>query len=116
MANRSCNEASNVVATRGTIGDDGTHRVLNTHIDTVPPHVPYERNGDVLRGRGTCDAKGSLVAMLDAFFSASTGDPMLAPTRAKGEGPFNQIPSERTVRFDRHTVPQKPSTTSSLVF
>ena len=56
-----------VVATRG---DGHTHVVLNTHVDTVPPHVAYERDGDVVRGRGACDAKGALAALLDAFLSA----------------------------------------------
>jgi acetylornithine deacetylase len=33
-------DAGNVVATRGT-GDPNL--LLNTHVDTVSPHVPYER-------------------------------------------------------------------------
>lgn len=61
----------NVIASRGTDGGDRPHLVLNTHIDTVPPHIPYEPNGDIVRGRGACDAKGPLAALLDAFFSAS---------------------------------------------
>lgn len=43
------------------------HIVLNTHIDTVAPHIPYERDGDTVRGRGACDAKGPLAALLAAF-------------------------------------------------
>lgn len=80
-------DAGNTLATRE--GDaDGPHLVLNTHIDTVPPHVPFERratppgvadgssgqspgdDGDVVRGRGSCDAKGPLAALLTAFFGA----------------------------------------------
>ncbi|MFD1512020.1 M20/M25/M40 family metallo-hydrolase [Halomarina rubra] len=72
-------DAGNVLATRGA-GDP--HVVLNTHLDTVPPHVPFERassppdadgaapsdpEGDVVLGRGACDAKGPLAALLDAF-------------------------------------------------
>ena len=60
-------EEGNVVASRG---DGDTHLVLNTHIDTVPPHVDYERDGDVVRGRGACDAKGPLAALLVAFLDA----------------------------------------------
>jgi len=60
-------EAGNVLAERG---EGGVHVVLNTHIDTVPPHVPYERDGDVVRGRGACDAKGPLASLLDAFLRA----------------------------------------------
>ena len=51
-------EAGNVRAVRGTPDEEGTHLVLNTHLDTVPPHRPYERDGDIVRGRGACDAKG----------------------------------------------------------
>lgn len=66
-------EAGNVLATRGTKDNNSTHLVLNTHIDTVPPPIPYEQNGDVVRGRGACDAKGPLAALVDAFCSASIG-------------------------------------------
>lgn len=59
-------EAGNVVASRGS----GEHLVLNTHLDTVPPHLPYERNGDVVRGRGACDPKGPLAALVDVFLHA----------------------------------------------
>ncbi|MCU4741866.1 M20 family metallopeptidase [Natronoglomus mannanivorans] len=68
-------ELGNVLASRGLEeGDDDLederddpHLVLNTHIDTVAPHVPYERDGDVVRGRGACDAKGPLAALLATF-------------------------------------------------
>ncbi len=60
-------DAGNVLASRGS-GDP--HVVLNTHLDTVPPHLPVERDGEVIRGRGACDAKGPLAAMLSAFLGA----------------------------------------------
>ncbi|WP_424003145.1 M20 family metallopeptidase [Haloarcula salina] len=82
-------DLGNVVATRGE--GDGTHVLLNTHIDTVPPHLPYERraerpgdervdgsgdegDGDVVCGRGACDAKGPLAALLDAFLTVEPDD------------------------------------------
>jgi len=60
-------DAGNVLASRGP--DDDTHLVLNTHIDTVPPHVEYGRDGDVVSGRGSCDAKGPLASLVDAFLA-----------------------------------------------
>ena len=65
--------AGNVLATReaSTVDTDSPHVVLNTHIDTVTPHVPRRRDGDVLYGRGSCDAKGPLAAMLAAFFACT---------------------------------------------
>lgn len=69
--------AGNVLAERGT---GAPHVVLNTHIDTVTPHVPCERDGTVIRGRGACDAKGPLAAILDAFLAAEAPRTTLAVT------------------------------------
>ena len=51
-----------------TIGaDDEKPRVLlSTHLDTVPPFIPPSVDGDLLRGRGACDAKGIAAAMICA--------------------------------------------------
>lgn len=70
-------EAGNLVASRGAAREsaadagqrDGPHLLLNTHLDTVSPHVAFDRDGDRLRGRGACDAKGPLAAMLAAFLA-----------------------------------------------
>ncbi|MDL5361863.1 M20 family metallopeptidase [Halalkalicoccus sp. NIPERK01] len=59
--------AGNVIASRG---EGPPHTLLNTHIDTVSPHVPVERDGGTIRGRGACDAKGPLAAMLAAFLGS----------------------------------------------
>ena len=67
----SVDEAGNVLARRG---EGAPHVVLNTHVDTVPPHVPFERDGEVIRGRGSCDAKGPLAALLAAFLGADPED------------------------------------------
>ncbi len=72
----SVDDAGNVLAERNSAsGGDGPHVVLNTHIDTVPPHVPFSRDGDEggadgrIFGRGSCDAKGPLAALLGAFLA-----------------------------------------------
>ena len=39
---------------------------LSTHLDTVPPYVAPRLDGDRLYGRGACDAKGIVAAMLVA--------------------------------------------------
>ncbi|WP_129115185.1 M20 family metallopeptidase [Halegenticoccus tardaugens] len=64
-------DAGNTVASKGS---GSPHVVLNTHIDTVPPHVPYGRERGVIRGRGSCDAKGPLAALLSAFLAVDPGD------------------------------------------
>ena len=39
---------------------------LSTHMDTVPPWMPSSEDEDWVYGRGACDAKGILVAMICA--------------------------------------------------
>ncbi len=40
--------------------------VLSTHMDTVPPFIPAREDADHIHGRGACDAKGAIAAMLGA--------------------------------------------------
>ncbi len=40
--------------------------VFSTHIDTVPPYIPFREDEDYLYGRGACDAKGILAAQVEA--------------------------------------------------
>ena len=40
--------------------------VLNTHIDTVPPWFPSHEDDHFLYGRGACDTKGIIAAMIAA--------------------------------------------------
>ncbi|GAA0527683.1 acetylornithine deacetylase [Halorubrum aquaticum] len=78
-------DAGCVVAEKASPGpENGPHVVVNTHIDTVTPHVAFERDreatgpetggagdaADVIRGRGACDAKGPLAALLYGFLAA----------------------------------------------
>ena len=36
--------------------------VFSTHMDTVPPHIPFREDGEFMYGRGVCDAKGIIAA------------------------------------------------------
>ena len=40
--------------------------VFSTHIDTVPPYIPFTEDADFIYGRGVCDAKGILAAQVAA--------------------------------------------------
>lgn len=55
-----------VLATFGSPGSESPRLTFSTHLDTVPPFVPPRLAGDVLRGRGACDAKGIAAAMVCA--------------------------------------------------
>jgi acetylornithine deacetylase len=40
--------------------------VLSTHMDTVPPFIPSSETAEQIYGRGSCDAKGIIVAQIAA--------------------------------------------------
>lgn len=72
----------NVVSWPASRQSNSSRVVLTSHIDTVPPYIPYSRTGPepptaetVIAGRGTVDAKGSVatqvIALLDLL---STGE------------------------------------------
>ncbi len=42
------------------------HVVLSTHMDTVPPFIPSREDDDQIWGRGACDTKGIIAAMITA--------------------------------------------------
>src|SRR6266576_2105911 len=51
----------NVLATWGT-----PVVTLSTHMDTVPPFFPSSEDDEFIRGRGACDTKGIIAAMISA--------------------------------------------------
>ncbi|NLG49286.1 MAG: [LysW]-lysine hydrolase [Chloroflexi bacterium] len=50
----------------GHLGDGPREIVLLGHIDTVPGYIPVRREGDLLYGRGTVDAKGPFATFIIA--------------------------------------------------
>lgn len=54
-------ERFNVLATWGT-----PTVTLSTHMDTVPPFFPSSEDQEFVRGRGACDTKGIIAAMIAA--------------------------------------------------
>ncbi|HLM58883.1 MAG TPA: M20/M25/M40 family metallo-hydrolase, partial [Pyrinomonadaceae bacterium] len=53
---------ANVIATTAS----APRVVLSTHMDTVPPFIPSGEDGEEIRGRGSCDAKGIIAAQIEA--------------------------------------------------
>ena len=53
--------------TRNVLVSWGTPKVIFcTHLDTVPPYIPPVFEEDVVKGRGSCDAKGQIFSMYEA--------------------------------------------------
>lgn len=47
--------------------------VLSTHMDTVPPFLPSSEDAEHIHGRGACDTKGGIAAMLKALEELTAG-------------------------------------------
>lgn len=46
--------------------DEKPELVFSTHMDTVPPYIPFSEDAEWLYGRGVCDAKGIMAAQIAA--------------------------------------------------
>ena len=53
------------------VGGPSPRVLLCTHQDTVPPFIPASEDEDFLYGRGSCDAKGIMAAMVHALRTMS---------------------------------------------
>ena len=59
---------SNLIAyLPGAPDGQGRRLALNVHVDTVCPYFPPRIEGDIVHGRGACDDKGPLAALLAAL-------------------------------------------------
>lgn len=59
--------------------------VFSTHMDTVPPYIPFSEDADFLYGRGVCDAKGILAAQIAAAEVLRTADHKIGLLFVSGE-------------------------------
>ncbi|TGZ84981.1 Zn-dependent exopeptidase [Ascodesmis nigricans] len=57
-------ERFNVFAYLGK--ERSTHMLITSHLDTVPPFIPYSSSRNTIYGRGSNDAKGSVAAQITA--------------------------------------------------
>jgi len=48
----------------GTIPGPSPDLVFSTHMDTVPPYIPFSEDADFIYGRGVSDAKGIIAAQV----------------------------------------------------
>jgi acetylornithine deacetylase len=84
----------------------GIDVTLSTHLDTVPPHIPPRLDGDVLHGRGACDAKGIAASMICA------GERL----REKGVGvALLFVVGEETSHDGAHAANSRPTTSRVLI-
>ena len=94
-----------------------------THLDTVPPYIPpsFDKEASMVRGRGTCDAKGQIFAMWEACKAMESkgydgfGLLLLAgeETGSLGAKAFNALMSGTRAAFSAPSVISGPSSVIS---
>ena len=86
--------------------------VLTTHADTVPPFFPPRREGDLLMGRGACDAKASLAAQavaLEELARDGTSEVGLLVLVGEERGSDGALAANRRPHLARYLVGGEPT-------
>ena len=86
--------------------------VLTTHADTVPPFFPPRREGDVLVGRGACDAKASLAAQtvaLEELAREGSGEVGLLVLVGEERGSDGALAANRRPHLARYLIGGEPT-------
>ena len=86
--------------------------VLTTHADTVPPFFPPRLEGDVLIGRGACDAKASLAAQaiaLEELARAGKGEVGLLVLVGEDRGSDGALAANRRPHLARYLIGGEPT-------
>ncbi|HRE41134.1 MAG TPA: M20/M25/M40 family metallo-hydrolase [Ignavibacteria bacterium] len=75
--------------------------IFCSHLDTVPPYIPPEISADIIKGRGSCDAKGQ-IAYLFALFQRliSEGEDNIGMLMVSGEedGSWGAIAANKLIK------------------
>jgi acetylornithine deacetylase len=95
-----------------TIDERDPEVVLSTHLDCVPPFFPSRVEGDLLYGRGACDAKGIAAAQVGALDQLwAGGETRVGALFVVGEerGSHGAQAANRAPRAARYLVDGEPT-------
>jgi acetylornithine deacetylase len=85
---------------------------LSTHMDTVPPFFPSREDGEFIWGRGACDTKGLIAAMLLALEALlDSGERRVAALFVVGEerNSAGALAASRDARGSRYLINGEPT-------
>ena len=95
-----------------TVGAEASKVVLSTHLDCVPPFFPSRLEGNLLYGRGACDAKGIAAAQIGALEQLrAAGETGVGALFVVGEerGSHGAHAANRTPRGSAYLVDGEPT-------
>jgi acetylornithine deacetylase len=85
---------------------------LSTHMDTVPPHVACREDAERISGRGACDAKGIIAAMIQAaerLLEAGVRNFGVLFVVGEEKNSAGALAAARNPRGSRHLINGEPS-------
>jgi acetylornithine deacetylase len=85
---------------------------LSTHMDTVPPFFPSSENEEFIRGRGACDAKGIMAAMIvaaEALLEEGTRNFALLFVVGEERNGAGAIAASKSPRGSRYLINGEPT-------
>ena len=95
-----------------TVGAEAAKVVLSTHLDCVPPFFPSRLEGNLLYGRGACDAKGIAAAQIGALEQLrAAGETRVGALFVVGEerGSHGAHAANRTPRGSTYLIDGEPT-------
>ncbi len=95
-----------------TVAEADADIVLSTHLDCVPPFFPSRIEGELLYGRGACDAKGIAAAQIGALTQLrAAGETRVGALFVVGEelGSHGARAAGRAPRGSRYLVDGEPT-------
>lgn len=86
--------------------------IFCSHLDTVPPYIPPEVFNDTISGRGSCDAKGQLAYLFEAFkqlHSLGYSDIGMLMLSGEEDGSQGAIRANKTISGTEYIIIGEPT-------
>ncbi len=86
--------------------------IFCSHLDTVPPYIPPVRENGIIKGRGSCDAKGQIAAMYETCLQLEKeGKTNFGILMLAGEevGSYGAIEANKRIKGCKYVVVGEPT-------
>lgn len=86
--------------------------IFNSHLDTVPPYIPPVKEDHVIKGRGSCDAKGQLAYLFEVCKQLSEekySNFGMLMTAGEEDGSHGAVRANETVKNCEYIIVGEPT-------
>ena len=86
--------------------------IFCSHFDTVPPYIPPSMDGDIIKGRGSCDAKGQIAVMssvCERLFESGETNFGLLMLAGEEVGSYGAIAANKVIKGCKYVIVGEPT-------